>query len=208
VPIQDAPLPVQGQDDNASVAQKAQDKSNQLIRAALVEWIGSKTQAAPPRDVVAWVVDKDLIQPAVSSLEVRLLVNKRQLDSMRTVLGEVMAAGIKGQVDGDQFFSALQATSTLVARAPDQIKNAQKMAETGLIPEFLMNLPYHSRLMEMNNDLWASWSVDEQDEFLNEMNAKIEAYESIHDRPDGWIALNRGDDPDDHVYPISLELLP
>ena len=60
----------------------------------------------------------------------------------------------------------------------------------------------------MNNDLWMSWSVDEQDEFLNELEAKIQAYQSIHDRPEGWVALSQEDDPDEHVYPVSLELLP
>ena len=84
----------------------------------------------------------------------------------------------------------------------------RRLAQTGLIPEFLMNLPYRSRLMEMTNDLWTTWSVDEQDEFLNELKAKIEAYEDIHDKPDGWVELNKGDDPDEHVYPVSLELLP
>jgi serine/threonine-protein kinase PpkA len=193
-------------------AGEAQDpvraKANQVVRAALVRWIGSQTKAMPPRDIVAWVVDKDLINPAVSSLEVRLLVNKRQLDSMRTVLNEVMAAGVRGQLGGEDFFSALQATSAVAARDPDRIKNARSMAQTGLIPEFLMNLPYRSRLMEMSNDLWASWSADEQDEFINELKAKIEAYEDIHDKPDGWVELNQGDDPGEHVYPVSLELLP
>ena len=50
--------------------------------------------------------------------------------------------------------------------------------------------------------------MDEQDEFLSELEAKIKAYQAIHDSPEGWIGLNKGDDPDDHVYPISLELLP
>jgi len=56
--------------------------------------------------------------------------------------------------------------------------------------------------------LWSSWSVDEQDEFLNNLEALIEAYKIIHDSPEGWIQLNPGDDTDQNVYPLALEMLP
>lgn len=184
------------------------ERFDSAIKAALVKWIGKMSKAQSPSDIVAWAVDKDLIEPAIQSMEVRLLINKRQLDSLQTVLSDVMMAGRRGQIGGEDFFEALQATAATAARDPDKIINAKAMAQTGLIPEFLEGLPYKSRLMDMNNELWSSWSVDEQDEFLNELDARIQAYLSIHDTPDGWIPLNKGDDPDIHVYPISLELLP
>jgi serine/threonine-protein kinase PpkA len=182
--------------------------ADQMIRAAVVEWIGSQSQAKAPRDILAWAVDKDLIKPALPSMEVRLLISKRQLDSLKIILTEVMAAGRRGQVGGEDFFTALQSTSATAARDPNQIKNARSMAHTGLIPEFLTGLPYTSRIMDMSNELWGSWSIDEQDQFLSELEARMKAYRAIHDTPDGWIALNQGDDPDEYVYPINLELLP
>jgi hypothetical protein len=189
-------------------APSARDLAFQMVKAAMVEWVGSQTGAQAPRDIVAWATDKDLITPEIQSMEVRLLINKRQLDSLNTILKEVMAAGRRGQIGGEDFFTALQATSAAASRDPNLIRNAKTMAATGLIPEFLSGLPYRSRLMSMSNDLWMSWSIDEQDEFLNELDAKIQAYRSIHDRPEGWVALNPEDDPDEHVYPVSLELLP
>jgi hypothetical protein len=141
-------------------------------------------------------------------MEVRLLINKRQLASLQTVLKDVMAAGRKGQVSGGDFFDMLQATTATAAREPDQIKNAKSMAQSGLVPEFLVGLPYKSQLMDMTNELWGSWSLDEQNDFLDAVDAKIKAYQTIHDSPEGWIALNKGDDPGDHVYPINLSLLP
>lgn len=191
-----------------SERQAAKDMAKQMLKAAMVQWIGQHTEAKAPRDIVAWATDKDLVDPAIPSMEVRLLINKRQLDSLKVVLTSVMAAGRRGQVGGENFFNALQATAATAARDPNLIKNARIMAETGLVPEFLLGLPYRSKLMAMSNQLWSSWSVDEQDEFLNELDAKIKAYQVIHDRPEGWIALNQGDDPDQHVYPVSLELLP
>ena len=119
-----------------------------------------------------------------------------------------MAAGSAGQVSGADFFESLQATAAAAAREPDQIKNAESLLQAGLVPEFLVGLPYESRIMAMNNELWASYSRDAQDRFLNDLRAKIQLYQTIHDSPEEWISLNQGDDPDEHVYPISLEMLP
>jgi hypothetical protein len=101
--------------------------AEKMFQAALVEWIGSQADAKAPRDIVAWAVDKDLMEPAIQSMEVRLLINKRQLDSLNTVLSEVMAAGRRGQIGGEDFFSALQATAASAARTPDQIRNARSL---------------------------------------------------------------------------------
>ncbi len=199
---------VSGEIAQAGGEPSVETKINRMLRAALVRWIGTQTGAKAPRDIVAWAVDKDLMDPTIQSLEVRLLVNKRQLDSLKTVLGDVMAAGRRGQIGGEDFFAALQATAATAARDPNQIKNAQTMAQTGLIPEFLLNLPYKSQLMDMSNELWTSWSMDEQDQFLDQLDAKIKAYQALHDDPSLWVELNQGDEPDDNVYPVSLDLLP
>ncbi len=182
--------------------------ARKMFKAALVEWIGQQNQAKAPRDIVAWAVDKDLLDPAIPSMEVKLLVTKRQLNSLCLMLKEVMAAGRRGQIAGEDFFKALQATAATAARDPNLIKHAKILSETGLVPEFLLGLPYKSRLMSLSNDLWQRWSVDEQDEFLASLGAKVKAYKSIHDQPDGWIAMNKGDEPGDYVYPVSLDLLP
>jgi hypothetical protein len=194
-------------DDNAS-ASKATNIANRMFRAAMVQWIGSQTEAKAPSDIVAWAIDKDLENPDIPSLEVRLLINKRQLDSLATVLQAIIRAGFTGQIAGEDFFTSLQAATATIARDPNMVKQAKRMADTGLIPEFLEGLPYQSQLMAITNDLWSSWSADEQNEFINALDAKIEAYKKIHNTPDGWIALNKGDDEDQKVYPLSLDLLP
>jgi len=186
----------------------AQSLADAAMKAAFVQWIGSQTAAQAPRDVVAWVTDKDLLATDIQSLEVRLLINKRQLDSLRETLRTILIAGRTGQISGEDFFSSLQAAAATTARDPDMIKQAQSLAQTGLIPEFLAGLPYTSRIMDMNDELWNSWSIDEQDMFLADLDARIMAYETIHDGPEGWIQLNKSDDPSEFVYPITLELLP
>ncbi|MDL2207238.1 hypothetical protein LJB82_00775 [Desulfovibrio sp. OttesenSCG-928-M16] len=179
-----------------------------MLKAAAVTWLGSQTNAQAPRDVEAWVADKDLADPSRQSLEVRLLINKRQLDSLATLLDEVLQAGRYNQISGEDFFSSLQAASAVASRNPDMLSSAPNLAKSGLIPDFLSNLPYTSQLMDMNNDLWASWGPDEQDSFLNQIEAKVKAYASMHDNPEIWVALNMGDDAAEYVAPVPLELLP
>lgn len=182
--------------------------TNQALRAALVQWIGSEAGARPPRDVVAWVIDKDLMNSSKQSLDVRLLINKRQLDLLAVLLSDIIQAGRRGQISGDDFFTSLQAASAVASRDPDQLRTAQSLKQSGLVPDFLDGLPYHSRLMSMTNELWASWSPDEQDHFMNELDARIRAYRMLHDNPQGWIQLNEGADADESVFPMLLDLLP
>ena len=182
--------------------------AKRMFRAAMVEWIGSQTGAEAPNDIVAWSIDKDLENPDIPSLEVRLLINKRQLDSLANVLQSISQAGLAGQIAGEDFFTSLQAATATIARDPNMVKQAKYMADTGLVPEFLDGLPYQSQLMAITNELWSSWSAAEQIEFTNALDAKIEAYKKIHNTPEGWIPLNKGDDIDEYVYPLSLDLLP
>lgn len=192
----------------ARQAPGAAELAAKMAYAALVEWIGRETDAKAPRDIIAWAIDKDLLDPSIQSMDVRVLINKSDLDSLKTVLSATIAAGRRGQIGGEKFFNSLQATAATLTRNPEQIKNAGSFADAGLLPEFLIGLPYKSQLMAMTNDLWASWSNDDQDGFLKDLEAKVRLYSNIHDTPEGWILLHKGDDPNEAVYPISLEMLP
>ena len=192
----------------APSANPGEDAIAKSLHAAAVTWLGNEVSVAPPRDIEAWVVDKDLSESTRQSLEVRLLLTKAQLDSVSTLLKEVIKAGETNVVSGEDFFTSLQAASAVVARDPDKIENATDIAGLGLVPDFLSNLPYKSRLMEMNSEVWESWGPDEQNDFLNNLESKIKAYASIHDDTSMWIPLNPGDDTDDYVAPILLDLMP
>jgi len=200
------------QGDMASIKAKIeaapQDSPLRMGHAALVQWLGREKGVKAPRDVTAWITDKDLLDPDIQAMDVRILVSKNELDSLKTVLQEIMTAGRRGLIGGEEFFTALQSIPSVVARAGEQIKHAQNIAESGLLPEFMLDLPYRSRIMNMSNELWASWGVDQQEEFLTEIDAIIKLYAAIHESPQGWIALNEGDDPGDYVHPISLGALP
>ncbi len=193
---------------SSKVKGPSEDTVMKSLHAASVTWLGNAADVEAPRDIEAWVIDKDLKEGSKQSLEVRLLLTKAQLDDIATLLKQVLTAGETNQVSGEDFFTSLQAASAVAARDPDKLAKAGNIAESGLVPDFLNNLPYKSRLMEMSNDVWESWGPDEQNAFLSNLESKISAYASIHDDTSQWIALNPDDDPDDYVAPVLLDLMP
>lgn len=196
------------EENNAPANGPSADVISKSLHAAAVTWLGNEVSVEPPRDIEAWVIDKDLTESTRQSLDVRLLLTKAQLDSISSVLKSVIEAGETSVVSGEDFFTSLQAATALVARDPDKVNDAKDVAQLGLVPDFLSNLPYKSRLMEMNTEIWESWGPDEQNDFLNNLEAKLKAYAAIHDDTSMWIPLNPGDDANDYVAPILLDLMP
>ncbi len=216
-PKQDAPIattPVATTPDPAPApkAQPAAEPTKEdllnIIQAATVTWIGRAAEVQAPNDVEAWVTDKDLLDPSIQSLEVRLLISKRQLDSLAVMLNDIITAGAKAQMGSADFFTSLQSVSATAARNADNLAKAKSLQDSGLVPAFLKGLPYESQIMTMSPELWESFGPDEQDQFIESLRAKVAAYQSIHSNPDQWVALNQGDEPDDYVTPIPLDLLP
>ena len=76
--------------------------------------------------------------------------------------------------------------------------------------EYLEGLPYRSKVMNVSRDLWLSWSIGEQQSFLDEVEAKIRLYQQFHDDVDRWTVLGGapGAGGGDAVYPVPLSALP
>ncbi|MCF8099570.1 MAG: VWA domain-containing protein, partial [Desulfarculaceae bacterium] len=180
----------------------------EVIRAAQVQWLGKATGAQAPKDIVAFAMDRDLENPAIPSLDVCVLLNKRQLDSLVKTLQTIIEAGRLGQKSGQGFFKALKEVAVVSGADPDKILNAKKYGESGLVPEFLAGLPYKSKVMALSGETWASWNAMEQSQFMDELDGKIQAYQDIHSQSDQWVQLNKGDDKDQYVYPVKLSLMP
>ena len=140
------------EENNAPANGPSADVISKSLHAAAVTWLGNEVSVEPPRDIEAWVIDKDLTESTRQSLEVRLLLTKAQLDSISSVLKSVIE--------------------------------------------------------EMNTEIWESWGPDEPNDFLNNLEAKRKAYAAIHDDTSMWIPLNPGDDANDYVAPILLDLMP
>ena len=105
---------------------------------------------------------------------------------------------------------SLQGAAAAMSRRPDRVAGAEarRLADTGLIGEYLEGLPYRSRVLELTEDDWLAWSFGQQREFLDDLAAKIRLYRAIHDDADLWIALDDDRAGGEAVYPIALDALP
>jgi len=62
--------------------------------------------------------------------------------------------------------------------------------------------------MSLTSDAWETWSLDQQEEFLDGLRRKLRHYQVYHDDADRWIALSPGADPGERVYLVPIEALP
>jgi hypothetical protein len=189
------------------------EMANNMFQGALVDYLAKKDAPEPPNDVTVWVSDKDLLDPVVQSFEAQVLLTKNDLNSLKLMLDKVIDAGLRGKITGEDFFKALQAVVATSVSDPGQISNAETLAATNLAPKFLEGLPYRSRLMNLTGDTWRHMGPDEQEQFLRDLQSKLELYQSLHDSnptmdETKWQKLNEDDDPGDAVIGVPLDSMP
>jgi len=188
---------------DASGAGAAFDKA---WSAALVEYLGQ--EAEPPKDIVAWVLDRDLVDPTQRALEVRVLITRDQLGSLVQALDRVIQAMMRAEVTQEQFFKALQGVAGQTMKRPEAIGQAQRLVDTGLLPAFIASLPYKSDILALTDEMYASMTADDQARLQWSLLAKLKQYREIEQQVDAWRKLNESDDAGQMVYPLNLDYLP
>lgn len=174
--------------------------------AALVEYIGRA--ATPPKDIIAWVMDRDLVNPADRALDVRVLVTRDQLSSLAQSLDQVVQALMRAEVTQAQFFEALQSVSGQTMKRPEGISDAPKLADAGLLPAFIQSLPYKSDILSLTDEMFASMTAEQRSQLEWSILAKLEQYRTINEQVDAWFRLNDTDADSELVYPLHLDYLP
>jgi len=141
---------------------------------------------------------------------VRVLITKNQLSDLQTTLAAIIDAGEATRVAPNDFFRQLRSAAATMARRPEGVgqEESRHLAELGLIGEYLEGLPYRSRIMELTEDDWLSWSFGQQRQFLDDLQAKVTLYQQIYDNTDLWIALDGQRTGGEAVYPMPLDALP
>ncbi|MGO4124298.1 serine/threonine protein kinase [Inquilinus sp. YAF38] len=203
--------------DASAVSTKADDPSSEALartglvgRAMQLAYLGQKEGGQVPRLFSSWISDRDIANPARKALDVRVLISKNQLSDLQTTLAAIIDAGEATRVAPNDFFRQLRSAAATMARRPEGVgrEDARHLAELGLIGEYLEGLPYRSRIMELTEDDWLSWSFGQQRQFLDDLQAKVTLYQQIYDNTDLWIALDGQRTGGDAVYPMPLDALP
>ena len=65
-----------------------------------------------------------------------------------------------------------------------------------------------SALTGIDHESWLAMGAGERQEVIDDIEAKIQLYQDIHDNQDLWITLDDGTVKGDAVYPVPLTDLP
>jgi hypothetical protein len=187
-------------------SEPALESVSNLWEAALIEYVGN--EASPPKDIVAWAMDRDLINPADRALDVRVLVTREQLSTLSQALDKVVQALMRAEVTQAQFFEALQSVSGQTMKRPEDIGGAARLADTGLLPGFIASLPYRSDILALSDEMFASMTAEQRSQLEWSILAKLEQYRAINEQVDAWFRLNDTDADREMVYPLHLDYLP
>jgi len=208
VPAADAPAAADTKADDPS--REALARTGLVGRAMQLAYLGQKENGRVPRLFSSWISDRDIANPARKALDVRVLITKNQLSDLQTTLATIIDAGEATRVAPNDFFRQLRSAAATMARRPEGVgqEESRHLAELGLIGEYLEGLPYRSRIMELTEDDWLSWSFGQQRQFLDDLQAKVTLYQQIYDNTDLWIALDGQRTGGDAVYPMPLDALP
>ncbi|MCA1794330.1 MAG: VWA domain-containing protein [Desulfobacteraceae bacterium] len=179
---------------------------DKLWEAALIEYVGK--EATPPKDIVAWTLDRDLLNPADKALEVRVLVTREQLSSLAQALDQVVQALMRAEVTQGQFFAALQGVAGQTMKRPEDIGGGARLADTGLLPAFIESLPYKSDILSLTEEMFASMTAEQRSQLEWSILAKLDQYRTINEQVDAWFRVNDADQDQDLVYPLHLDYLP
>ncbi len=193
-----------------SAEQRVQQEVAMLGHAMQLEYLGQVGDTVAPDVLKAWITDVDLKDPLRNSLEVRVLLTKNQLSDMQLVMRGILDASSKGTIAPEDFFKHLRSFAARLGRDPNRVTDNQttKLADLGLLGEYLDDLPYRSDLMNLDQETWSRWSVSQQMGFTNKILRNMRLYEIYNSDVDRWISLAPGSDPSEHVYPVPIDVLP
>ncbi|WP_372242039.1 vWA domain-containing protein [Pseudomonas sp. Fl4BN1] len=207
-----------GEDAIGSALNAKQDPAEKkmLEDAALIghamqlAYLGEKTNSKAPPVFKAWITDRDLIKQNIPTTDVRVLLTKAQLSDLSDVMKKILDAANEGLISPTEMFERLRSVAATMGADPNQLKqngNA-KLAELGVLGEYLEDLPYQSEVLNLDEETWKSWDGLAQEKFIRTLNTKLRHYQRYNADVDRWVALAKDSDARDNVYPVPLEMMP
>jgi hypothetical protein len=183
--------------------------AERLGYAMRLAYLGEKTGASAPPVFQAWISDRDILRQEVPTTDVRVLMTKSQLSDLSEVVRQIADAANQGLISPSDMFERLRAVAATMGKDPNQLKDKTlKVADMGLMAEYLDGLPYLSEVLSLDEDTWKGMEGLEQEKFIRRLNTKLKHYQLYNADADRWVSLAPDSDPREHVYPVPLEALP
>lgn len=187
-----------------------QDDAVKLGKAMQLAYLGSVNGTQAPPVFQAWISDRDFAKPDMPTAQARVLLTKSQLSDLSDVVSKITKAANDSLISPDEMFRQLRGVAAAMGQDPNKLKQggAVKIADLGLMGEYLDGIPYKSEVAGMDEDTWKSMSIQEQEKFIRNLNTKLNYYRKYNEDQSRWIPLSEGADSRDDVYPVPLEMLP
>ena len=186
-----------------------------LGHAARLAYLGQVEGTRAPEVFEAWISDRDFADPSRYAVDVRVLLTKDQLSDLQQVLKgivEAAEADLNAEQGTRSFFDRLASVAARFSVDPQAGSRDQstRLADLGLLGEYLQGLPYKSDVLALTQDTWTRWGAMRQYEFIDQLNKKIRRYGLYYADQDKWVDLAQsgGRDQSELVYPIPLSDLP
>ena len=197
-------------------AQKDPAEQQMLDDAALIghamqlAYLGEKTNSQAPPVFQAWITDRDLIKQNIPTTDVRVLLTKAQLSDLSDVMKQILDAANEGLISPTDMFDRLRSVAATMGADPNQLKQngTAKLADMGVLGEYLEDLPYQSEVLNLDEETWKSWDGLAQERFIRNLSTKLRHYQRYNADVDRWVALAKDSDARDNVYPVPLEMMP
>ena len=190
--------------------QKMLDDAALIGHAMQLAYLGEKTNSQAPPVFQAWITDRDLIKQNIPTTDVRVLLTKSQLSDLSDVMKQILDAANEGLISPTEMFDRLRSVAATMGADPNQLKqngNA-KLAQMGVLGEYLEDLPYQSVVLNLDEETWKSWDGLAQEKFIRNLSTKLRHYQRYNADVDRWVALANDSDARDNVYPVPLEMMP
>jgi len=190
--------------------QKMLEDAALIGHAMQLAYLGKTTGTQAPPVFQAWISDRDLIKQNVPTTDVRVLLTKAQLSDLSDVLKQVLDAANEGMISPAEMFTRLRSVAATMGADPNQLKQGSttRVADLGVLGEYLEDLPYHSEVLNLDEETWKGWDGLAQEKFIRNLSTKLRHYQRYNADVDRWVALAPGADSRDNVYPVPLEMMP
>lgn len=201
---------------SASHAQSSVEEDKLLADAKLIghamqlAYLGQKTGTSAPPVFEAWISDRDLVQQNIPTTDVRVLLTKSQLSDLSDTMKEILTIANEGIISPNEMFEQLRSVAATMGADPNQLnqKDNVKLAELGLMAEYLEDLPYQSEVLNLDEDTWKSMDGLAQEKFVRTLGTKLNHYRRYNQDADRWVKLSPEADSREDVYPVPLEMMP
>lgn len=203
-----------GSAQNAKPANKADQKMMEeadiIGNAMRLAYLGERNGTQAPPVFKAWIADRDLIKQNIPTTDVRVLLTKGQLSDLSDVTRKVLEAANKGLISPSDMFASLRSIAATMSNDPSLLnqKNVTGLAQSGVMGEYLSDLPYQSEVLNLDEAAWKSMDGLAQEKFIRTLSTKLRHYQRYNADVDRWVSLTPGADAREMVYPVPLEMMP